>query len=785
MKPITFGKYLLLDRLNVGGMAEVYLAKAFGVEGFERILAIKRILPNMAEDEEFISMFVDEARISVQLNHANIVQIYELGKHEEQYYIAMEYVAGKDLRQIIDHYRRNDQVIPLPMAAFITSQICEGLDYAHNKKDPGGKPLNLIHRDVSPQNILVSFEGEVKVTDFGIAKAEDRASKTQAGVLKGKFGYMAPEQVRGLGIDHRSDIFSVGILLYEMVTGQRLFIGESDFSTLERVRNADVTPPTQLNPDIPEPLERIMLKALAKERDERYQNASDLAEDLQQFLIVESSIFTTKRLSSTLKEMYADTIAQVQQKMEEYMQVRPPPGMAEAAADGAIAGGGGAGGDGAAPPAAGGNEDEGERTVVFESGYEQKASEPASDAKKPGKTGATSAPKNKPKTKTGVSRKSKVSRPQSSYDKERSRSGSNSGVRRPESQTKIRRRKQKRKQAAVLGGVAGLGLIVLALVFVLTSGGGGVGTIIVKSTPTQDVELYLDKKLVATETPLVKTDVPAGQHILMAKAEGYKDKAYRFEIADGAEAEIPVKLEVDPAQQKGTLHVETKPSGARVYLAGKPQGTTPLTLKELDRSQPLSLTVQREGYKKANLTVRFGKKEQEKTVTQRLQRHSAKMVITSKPPEAEVYVNSEGKGITPLEVDGLDPSASYELELKKSGYETHTETVEMEGRAELIKEINLQRERRRQAAATRRRARPKPTCYGSGSKLSVATPGEGDCKVTVGPKSLGVAPFFQKTAPVGRCRIVIKCPSGKSYKVGKKLADGASAKVIVKPNMWK
>ena len=171
---IAFGKYLLLERVNIGGMAEVYKAKAFGVEGFERILAIKRILPNMADDDEFINMFVDEARIAVQLSHANIVQIYELGKFESQYYIAMEYVSGKDLRQILDRFRKNNELLPLPAAAFLASKICDGLDYAHQKADPSGRPMHVIHRDVSPQNILVSYEGAVKITDFGIAKAEDR-----------------------------------------------------------------------------------------------------------------------------------------------------------------------------------------------------------------------------------------------------------------------------------------------------------------------------------------------------------------------------------------------------------------------------------------------------------------------------------------------------------------------------------------------------------------------------------------------------------------------------------
>ena len=218
-------------------MAEVFKAKVVGVEGFERIVALKRILPNIAEDEEFITMFIDEAKIAVQLQHANIAQIFDLGKVDDAYFIALEYVHGRDLRGIFDDVRKHRQTMPLAQVCYLTMQVCEGLDYAHNKRDVQGRALNLVHRDVSPQNVLIGYEGEVKLIDFGIAKAAGKASKTQAGILKGKFGYMSPEQVRGLPIDRRSDIFAVGIILYEMLTGERLFVGESDFSTLEKVRN--------------------------------------------------------------------------------------------------------------------------------------------------------------------------------------------------------------------------------------------------------------------------------------------------------------------------------------------------------------------------------------------------------------------------------------------------------------------------------------------------------------------------------------------------------------------
>ncbi|MBZ4417666.1 protein kinase [Myxococcus sp. RHSTA-1-4] len=323
-KPTLFGKYLLLERINVGGMAEVFIAKAFGVEGFERILAIKKILPTMAEDEEFITMFIDEARISVQLNHANIVHIHELGKHDDTYFIAMEYVAGRDVRTILERYRRRKEIMPTAQAVFVASKMCDGLDYAHRKKDARGQDLHIIHRDISPQNILISYEGEVKVIDFGIAKAANRSQKTQAGILKGKFGYMSPEQVRGMPIDRRSDIFAVGVLLYEMLTGEKLFVGESDFSTLEKVRNADVPLPREFNPNIPPGLEKVVLKALAREPEERYQWASDLAEDLMRFLLAGDAIYSSKHLSSYMKEAFAEDMLREAEKMERYASIERP-----------------------------------------------------------------------------------------------------------------------------------------------------------------------------------------------------------------------------------------------------------------------------------------------------------------------------------------------------------------------------------------------------------------------------------------------------------------------------
>ena len=279
-----FGQYILLDKVGSGGMAELFKSKKVGIEGFERVLAIKRILPHLSSDEEFIDMFIAEAKLVARLSHKNITQVYDFGKIEQNYFIAMEYIRGKDLRGILKKCNEKNIKFPIPLAVFIAKEVASGLSYAHRQKDSSGKNLNIIHRDVSPQNILISYEGDVKVVDFGIAKAGSQ-SRTTTGVLKGKLSYMSPEQAWGKTIDHRSDIFAIGIVLYEMLTGERLFKGDSEINTLEKVRAAQIDPlPSSINAGLPAELEAKLLKALAREVIERYQNASDLEADLGNIL---------------------------------------------------------------------------------------------------------------------------------------------------------------------------------------------------------------------------------------------------------------------------------------------------------------------------------------------------------------------------------------------------------------------------------------------------------------------------------------------------------------------
>jgi serine/threonine protein kinase len=331
-QPIPYGKYYLLERVNIGGMAEIYKAKAFGVEGFERLLAVKKILASIAEDESFINMFIDEAKIAGQLNHPNIAQIFDLGKVDGSYFIAMEYISGKDLKTIFERARRLGEKVSIPRVCYLMMKSCEGLGHAHHKKDAQGRDLNIVHRDVSPQNVLLSYEGEVKIIDFGIAKAQGKTSQTQVGILKGKFSYMSPEQVRGLHIDHRSDIFSLGIVLYELLTLERLFLGDSDFDTLEKIRKVEMSPPTLYNPHIPKELEDIVLKALAKSPEDRYQTSYELADALEQFMRNQGYYFTNKDLGAYMKDAFSADIEFENKKLEYYrsLNLRAPEEVAQA-----------------------------------------------------------------------------------------------------------------------------------------------------------------------------------------------------------------------------------------------------------------------------------------------------------------------------------------------------------------------------------------------------------------------------------------------------------------------
>lgn len=318
----TFGKYYLLEKLATGGMAEVYLAKSQGANNISKFVALKRILPQFAENPEFIDMFRLEARIAVNLSHSNIVSIYDFGVEKKQPFLVMDYVEGRNLRQVLNRMKKGEISFSIEQALYIIREVAAGLDHAHRCLDgTTGKPLNITHRDISPQNVMVSFEGEVKIVDFGIAKAESQLEVTRAGTLKGKFGYMSPEQAEGHPVDLRTDIFSLGIAMWELLANDRLFIAKDETQTLRKIRECQVPPLRKINPSIPQELERICNKALAKDRNLRYQTAADFHRDLSRFLNRQYPDFSPHDFSLFVKNLFSSEILDARRKQIEYSRL--------------------------------------------------------------------------------------------------------------------------------------------------------------------------------------------------------------------------------------------------------------------------------------------------------------------------------------------------------------------------------------------------------------------------------------------------------------------------------
>jgi serine/threonine protein kinase len=306
---LPFGRYQLLRKIASGGMGQVFLARADGASGFEKLLVIKRVLPHLAEDNEFLQMFLEEARIAARLNHPNLVQIFELGEEGGSSYLAMEYVPGEDLRRLDRLARSKDQRVPLGLACRIIADAAAGLHHAHLATDAHGQPLQLVHRDVSPQNILVGYSGAVKLIDFGVAKAAGRAQMTQSGVLKGKVPYFSPEQAQGKSIDHRSDQFALAIVFWELLTGQRLFKADDDLATLERVRTCNVAAPSTIT-EVPAELDELVMRALSRQADRRFPDCGALRLAIEEIAIKHALPASNAHLSAFMHSLYAERIAE-------------------------------------------------------------------------------------------------------------------------------------------------------------------------------------------------------------------------------------------------------------------------------------------------------------------------------------------------------------------------------------------------------------------------------------------------------------------------------------------
>ena len=300
------GRYTLLRSLGAGGMAELFLARADGIEGFAKLVALKRILPHKATNERFVRMLLNEARLVAGLDHPNIAQVHDIGLEQGEYFFAMEYVHGQDLARVLHRAPRHK--LHLENALHIAVGLCAGLHCAHMARDNTGRPLDIVHRDVSPSNVLVSYQGAVKLVDFGVAKAATLVSETREGVIKGKYGYMSPEQCLGDQLDRKSDVFAVGILLWEMTVGRRLYMFKGELASLQRIVYVDAPRPSKFDPQYPAELEHIVMRALARDPAKRYQSAEQLQIDLEQLALDHRLAVSAVSMAIEMKTLFRDHV---------------------------------------------------------------------------------------------------------------------------------------------------------------------------------------------------------------------------------------------------------------------------------------------------------------------------------------------------------------------------------------------------------------------------------------------------------------------------------------------
>lgn len=298
-------RYTIVQKIDSGGMAEVWKGKSSSIKGFEKLVAIKRVLPSLSKNKKFISMFLDEARLSLYLNHANVVQTFEIGMSENAYFIVMEWVDGTNLKGLLGIASELGFRLPREQACFIAIEICKGLSHAHNCKDSKGRPLSIVHRDISPPNILLSREGEVKLVDFGLAKAASQITSTDPGIVKGKFSYLSPEAAHGQVVDRRADVFAVGLVLWEMLAGRKLFDGETDQKTVELVRRAEIPSLRQFNPEVEPALEEVVNRALARDPRHRFQTAEQMGHELARHLFQHRMMVTSYDIATLVKRVLA------------------------------------------------------------------------------------------------------------------------------------------------------------------------------------------------------------------------------------------------------------------------------------------------------------------------------------------------------------------------------------------------------------------------------------------------------------------------------------------------
>ncbi|MBI4817193.1 MAG: serine/threonine protein kinase [Deltaproteobacteria bacterium] len=691
--PVEFGNYRLLRKLAQGGMAEIFLAQ----DGRGQIVALKRILPHLAGEEGFIRMFLDEARIVTNLDHANVARVYDHGKVEGYYFMAMEYVAGHSLLALHEKARATKMTLPRGLLAFIIAELLAGLGHAHNARDSKGRHLAIVHRDVTPQNVMIGYDGVVKLIDFGVAKSKSRLTKTEAGFTKGKLSYMSPEQARGEALDGRSDLFSVGIILYEITTGLRLFNKEGPGGILSAIVNDPIAPPSKKARDYPQDLEAVVMKALEKNVNQRWQAADDMRHALNRFSAQERPKPSKERLGDLVSDLFG--APEHGDVIEEARSVSEPtpdqPVRAELARGASVRIAGKVVESSELRQALGAalvaDEDRGDDTRMMEPERARRELRSKPDPEPP--------PKEKSSARVEITKDSVAVLPAVAFE----------DIRVPEPAEPFGVKVAKWIQSFWFDIRASWRLRRKRWVLALSTFGG--------------------LSLVAALAVLgVFGKAKEGIFALAREARQAKEELGLTKARDGG---------VEPT----ILVMESVPPGASITIDGLGAGcVTPCDIPNLATSQPLGIEVSLPGYRLHRSREILYPNAGKKRVSVTLEREMAGLVIESVPAGASVSINGKlQKGTTPMTIEGL-PAQQIIIELEKKGFIGTSKGL-------LLKDGELRTESFELAI--------NPSSIPPG-EISVASEPSG-CPVTIDGKSAGATPIAGYGLKAGRYTVEVKC----------------------------
>lgn len=631
----SVGQYYLMEKIAQGGMAEIYKGLSYDLHGLKKTVVIKKILPHIAASKEFIDSLIDEAKIAVNLSHGNIAQTYDLGKVGDDYFMVMEYVEGKSLSLIHKRCLACSKLIPIQFLCHFISEALAGLDYMHRRTDEKGHPLHIVHRDISPQNLLVTYSGTVKIIDFGIAKAAFKIATTDSGILKGKFSYMSPEQARGDPIDHRSDIFSLGIIFHEMLTGKRLFKTDDTRETLRNVRRAKAEPPSSFRGDLPDELDRIVMKALSKDRRHRYAFASDMRDDLMKFISSAYPGFKASDAGEFVSDLFRDEIS----KGAEEEDMKTPQMIIDHTSS----------------------------ALTDESQFEE--------------TGQARAPMDM----------KEFFLEEEEFEKEE-------GEEKPLPQLAVVEELSEeikaprvgwplwiKRRAGLILAVIGLGFLIISIVSsfrLWKKGPVGIETMgaeILVTTNPPDASITFDGRLIGTGSPITIHDIKIDEeHEIAAEREGYMKQTQKVKLGTGEFRSLEITLS-KAVSSKCTVIVASNPPGATIFLddAETPH-RTPATLSDIAVGKKHTLGLFLPGYQFWSREFQAHEAETQNFDVQ-LARNFGALSIDSAPKGALVMLNGLPSGQTPFLLENIEPQKVYRVEVWLEGYEPYTKEVQIEG----------------------------------------------------------------------------------------------------------